>query len=88
MITIKQLVENGIKKLEAAGIDEADVHGELIAAFVLNKSRTYVRAFGQNIIFDKEELDFKNIQEDTSQVNWEEGTGKRTARSAGTGRGR
>lgn len=27
---------------------------------------------------DKEELDFKNIQEDTSQVNWEEGTGKRT----------
>ncbi len=27
---------------------------------------------------DQEELDFKNIQEDTSQVNWEEGTGKRT----------
>ena len=27
---------------------------------------------------DKEELDFKNIQEDTSQMNWEEGTGKRT----------
>ena len=27
---------------------------------------------------NKEELDFKNIQEDTSQVNWEEGTGKRT----------
>ena len=27
---------------------------------------------------DKEELDFKNIQEDTSQVNWEKGTGKRT----------
>lgn len=26
---------------------------------------------------DKEELNFKNIQEDTSQVNWEEGTGKR-----------
>ena len=27
---------------------------------------------------DKEELDFKNIQEDTSQVNLEEGTRKRT----------
>ena len=27
---------------------------------------------------DREELDFKNIQEDTSQVNWEEGTEKRT----------
>ena len=27
---------------------------------------------------DEEELDFKNIQEDTRQVNWEEGTGKRT----------
>lgn len=61
MITIKQLVENGIKKLEAAGIDEADVHGELIAAFVLNKSRTFVRAFGQNIIFDKEENLFNKI---------------------------
>lgn len=27
---------------------------------------------------DKEELNFQNITEDTSQVNWEEGTGKRT----------
>ena len=27
---------------------------------------------------DKEELNFQNINEDTSQVNWEEGTGKRT----------
>ncbi len=27
---------------------------------------------------DREELDFQEIQEDTSQVNWEEGTGKRT----------
>lgn len=27
---------------------------------------------------DKEELDFKNIQEDTGKVNWEEGTGTRT----------
>lgn len=61
MITIKQLVENGIKKLETAGVDEADVHGELIAAFVLNKSRTFVRAFGQNIIFDKEENLFNKI---------------------------
>lgn len=27
---------------------------------------------------DKEELDFKNIQEDTSGIDWEEGTGTRT----------
>lgn len=27
---------------------------------------------------DKKELDFKNIHEDTGQVNWEDGTGKRT----------
>lgn len=27
---------------------------------------------------DKNELDFKNIQEDTSDIDWEEGTGKRT----------
>ena len=27
---------------------------------------------------DKEELDFQNLTEDTSQVNWEEGPGKRT----------
>lgn len=61
MITIKQLIESGVKKLEAAGIDEAAEHGELIAAFVLNKSRTYVRAFGQNIIYDKDEALFHKI---------------------------
>lgn len=27
---------------------------------------------------DEEELDFKNIQEDTSNINWEEGTGTKT----------
>lgn len=27
---------------------------------------------------DREELDFKNVREDTSKVNWEKGTGKRT----------
>lgn len=27
---------------------------------------------------DQDELDFRNIQEDTSGVNWEKGTGKRT----------
>lgn len=27
---------------------------------------------------DKDELDFKNIQEDTGDVDWDEGTGKRT----------
>ncbi len=61
MITIKQLVDTGINKLKAAGIDEADAHGELIAAFVLNKSRTFIRAFGQNIIFEKEEKLFNKI---------------------------
>lgn len=61
MITIRQLVESGISKLKAAGVDEAEVHGELIAAFVLNKSRTYVRAFGQNIIYEKEEKLFNKI---------------------------
>ena len=61
MITIKQLVENGVQKLEAAGVGEAAAHGELIAAFVLNKSRTYVRAFGQDIIYDKEEALFNTV---------------------------
>ncbi|MDR0953609.1 MAG: peptide chain release factor N(5)-glutamine methyltransferase [Elusimicrobiota bacterium] len=61
MITIGQLVNNGIKKLEEAGIDEPAANGELIAAFVLNKSRTYIRAFGQNIIHEKEEALFNKI---------------------------
>lgn len=61
MITIKQLVDNGISKLKDAGIDESDAHGELIAAFVLNKSRTFIRAFGQSIIFEKEEKLFNKI---------------------------
>jgi release factor glutamine methyltransferase len=61
MITIKQLVESGVKKLEAAGIDEPAQHGEMIAAFVFNKSRTYVRAFGQNIIYDKDVALFEAV---------------------------
>jgi release factor glutamine methyltransferase len=61
MITIKQLVDKGISKLEEAGIDEPQTHGELIAAFVLNKTKTFVRAFGQNIIYDNEEKLFNKI---------------------------
>ena len=61
METIKHLVDSGINKLRAAGIDEPEAHGELIAAFVLNKNRTYVRAFGQNIIYDKEVTLFNTI---------------------------
>lgn len=61
MITIAQLMEDGAKKLTAAGIDEPWVHSELIAAFVLNKSRTYVRAFNQNLVSDKQEELFKTV---------------------------
>lgn len=61
MITIAQLMEEGAKKLIAAGIDEPWVHSELIAAFILNKSRTYIRAFNQNLVSDKQEALFKTI---------------------------
>lgn len=61
MITIAQLMEEGAKKLIAAGIDEPWVHSELIAAFILNKSRTYIRAFNQNLVSDKQENLFKTI---------------------------
>lgn len=64
MITIAQLVEEGAKKLTAAKIDEPQVHSELIAAFVLNKSRTYLRAFNQNIVLDKQEKLFNTILEE------------------------
>ncbi|MDR0646520.1 MAG: peptide chain release factor N(5)-glutamine methyltransferase [Elusimicrobiota bacterium] len=61
MMTIRELIESGTKKLEAARIGEAQTHCEFIAAFVLNKSRTYVRAFGQNIVYDKERAMFDDI---------------------------
>lgn len=64
MITIAQLIEEGSKKLTDAGIDEPQVHSELIAAFVLNKSRTYLRAFNQNIVLDKQEKLFNTILEE------------------------
>ena len=64
MITIAQLVEEGAKKLTAAKIEEPEVHSELIAAFVLNKSRTYLRAFNQNIVLDKQEKLFNTILEE------------------------
>ena len=64
MITVRQLVDRAKEKLKAKGIDEPDAHAELIAAFVLNKSRTYIRAFGDNLIYDKEEKLFNKILEE------------------------
>ena len=64
MITIRQLVEGARKELELKGTDEPQAHAELIAAFVLNKSRTYVRAFGDNLIGAKEEKLFNKILEE------------------------
>ena len=64
MITIAQLIDEGTKKLTAAQIDEPEVHSELIAAFVLNKSRTYLRAFRQNLVQDKQEGLFNTILEE------------------------
>ena len=61
MITIAKLIDEGAEKLTAAGIDEPQVHSELICAFVLNKSRTYVRAFNQNLVVDKQENLFRTI---------------------------
>ncbi len=64
MITIKQLVDGAVKSFEEKGVDEASAHAELIAAFVLNKSRTYIRAFGQNVIYEKDENLFNKIVEE------------------------
>ena len=61
MITIAQLIEEGTKQLVAAGIDEPEVHSELIAAFVLNQSRPYLRAFNQNLVPDKQEKLYNTI---------------------------
>lgn len=47
-------------------------------AEVFNVDKMYTDFLTGISSLDKEELDFKNIQEDTSQMNWEEGTGKRT----------
>lgn len=61
MMTIAQLIKEGTEKLIAAGIDEPEVNCELIIAFVLNKTRTYVRAFNQNTVDEKQEKLFKTI---------------------------
>lgn len=45
---------------------------------VLSPDRMYTDFLTGIRALDPEELAFANIQEDTSQVNWEEGTGKRT----------
>ena len=64
MITIKQLVDGAKARFEAKGVDEALAHAELIAAFAFNKSRTYIRAFGQNVVYEKEEKLFNKIVEE------------------------
>lgn len=45
---------------------------------VFNLDTMYTNFLRGVSALDKKELDFQNIQEDTSEVNWEEGTGKRT----------
>lgn len=45
---------------------------------VFNVEKMYTDFLTGVSLLNKEELDFKNIREDTSQVDWEEGTGKRT----------
>lgn len=64
MMTIAALIKDGTEKLIAAGIDEPEVNCELILAFVLNKTRTYVRAFSQDSINEKQQTLFKNILEE------------------------
>ncbi len=64
MITIQQMVDGAKERLEEKGIDEPLAHAELIAAFVLNKSRTYIRAYRQNVIYEKEENLFNKIVEE------------------------
>lgn len=63
MTTIKQLLEEAEKKLKANNIDEPTAHAEFIVSYVLNKTRTYVRAFAQEIVPTKEEKLFKTILE-------------------------
>lgn len=64
MITIQQMVDGAKERLDEKGIDEPLAHAELIAAFVLNKSRTYIRAYRQNVIYEKEENLFNKIVEE------------------------
>lgn len=64
MITIKQLVDGAKERFDAKGVDESLAHAELIAAFAFNKSRTYIRAFGQNVVYEKEENLFNKIVEE------------------------
>nr|WP_317378815.1 hypothetical protein [uncultured Faecalimonas sp.] len=45
---------------------------------VFNVDKMYTDFLTGVSALDREELDFRKIEEDTSQVNWEEGTGKRT----------
>lgn len=58
------MVDGAKERLEEKGIDEPLAHAELIAAFVLNKSRTYIRAYRQNVIYEKEENLFNKIVEE------------------------
>lgn len=58
------MVDGAKERLDEKGIDEPLAHAELIAAFVLNKSRTYIRAYRQNVIYEKEENLFNKIVEE------------------------
>lgn len=58
------MVDGAKARFDEKGVDESLAHAELIAAFVLNKSRTYIRAYGQNVIYEKEEKLFNKIVEE------------------------
>lgn len=58
------MVDGAKERFDEKGIDEPLAHAELIAAFVLNKSRTYIRAYRQNVIYEKEENLFNKIVEE------------------------
>ena len=58
------MVDSAKERFDEKGIDEPLAHAELIAAFVLNKSRTYIRAYRQNVIYEKEENLFNKIVEE------------------------
>jgi release factor glutamine methyltransferase len=61
MTTIGELVKSASQRLEAAGIDEPCANSEFAAAFVLNKKRTFIKAFGQTPVCAREEKKFNDI---------------------------
>lgn len=63
--------ENGTWTPSENGVYSFDVE-------VFNLDKMYTDFLTGISSLNKEELDFKNIREDTGKVNWEEGTGTRT----------